>query len=134
MRDELLAKYTGKWVAVHKGRVIAVADEPLSIMEQALAEDGYAYTNKVGDEDKIVIRQRRVSFPYDDSYSPTPLSARRTVLRNFSQTKSKTVTDAIPDRGADVTCLPMNDCQDLDIFSFLFTQASPILFLGRGVR
>lgn len=63
MRDELLAKYTGKWVAVHKGRVIAVADEPLSIMEQALAEDGYAYTNKVGDEDKIVIRQRRVSFP-----------------------------------------------------------------------
>jgi len=47
MRDELLAKYAGKWVAVHKGRVIAVADEPLSIMKQALAEDGYAYTNKV---------------------------------------------------------------------------------------
>ena len=73
MRDELLAKYSGKWVAVHKGRVIAVAEEPLSIMEQALAEDGYAYTNKVGDEDKIVIRQRRVSFPYDDAYSATPL-------------------------------------------------------------
>jgi hypothetical protein len=71
MRHELLAKYPAKWVAVHKGRVIAVADEPLSIMEQALAEEGYAYTNKVGDEDKIVIRQRRVSFPYDDSYSPT---------------------------------------------------------------
>ena len=59
MRDELLAKYSGKWVAVHKGRFVAVADEPLSIMEQALAEDGYAYTNKVGEEDKIVIRQRR---------------------------------------------------------------------------
>jgi len=96
MRDELLAKYTGKWVAVHKGRVIAVADEPLSIMEQALAEDGYAYTNKVGDEDKIVIRQRRVLFPYDDSYSPTPLPRMAAVLRNFSQTKSKTITDAIP--------------------------------------
>ena len=63
MRDELLVKYPGKWVAVHKGRVVSVADEPLSIMEQALAEDGYAYANKVGDEDKIVIRQRRVSFP-----------------------------------------------------------------------
>ena len=61
MRDELLAKYSGKWVAVHKGRVVAVADEPLSIMDQALAEDGYAYSNKVGDEDKIVIRQRRGS-------------------------------------------------------------------------
>jgi hypothetical protein len=70
MRDELLAKYSGKWVAVHKGRVIAVADEPLSIMEQALADDGYAYTNKVGDEDKIVIRQRQVSFRYDDAIYP----------------------------------------------------------------
>ncbi len=62
MPDKLPAKYAGKLVAVHKGRVIAVADEPLSIMEQALAEDGYAYTNKVSDEDKIVIRQRRVSL------------------------------------------------------------------------
>jgi Family of unknown function (DUF5678) len=62
MRDKLLAKYAGKWIAVHKGRVVAVGDEPLAIMDQALA-DGYAYTNKVGDEDKIVIRQRRVSFP-----------------------------------------------------------------------
>jgi hypothetical protein len=60
MRDELLAMYTGKWVAVHKGRVTAVGDDPLSIMEQALAEDGYAYTNKVGEEDKIVVKQRRV--------------------------------------------------------------------------
>jgi hypothetical protein len=63
MRDELLAKYAGKWVAVHKRRVVAVGDEPLAIMDQALAGDGYAYTNKVGEEDKIVIRQRRVSFP-----------------------------------------------------------------------
>ena len=106
MRDELLAKYAGKWVAVHKGRVLAVADEPLSIMEQALAEDGYAYTNKVGGEDKIVIRQRRVSFRYDDSYSPTPLPRVAAVLRNFSQTRSKTVTDAIPDTGADLTVFP----------------------------
>ena len=53
MRDQLLVKYPGKWVAVHKGRVVSVADDPLTIMEQALAEDGYAYTNRVGDEDKI---------------------------------------------------------------------------------
>ena len=89
MRDELLIKYPGKWVAVHKGRVVCVADEPLSIMEQALAEDGYAYTNKVGDEDKIVIRQRRVSFPYDATYSPTPLPRIAAVIDNFQRTKSK---------------------------------------------
>jgi hypothetical protein len=97
MRDELLAKYSSKWVAVHKGRVTAVGDDPLSIMEQALAEDGYAYTNKVGDEDKIVVRQRRVSFPYDDTYSPTPIPRIAAVLHNFPQTKSKRVDDAIPD-------------------------------------
>jgi Family of unknown function (DUF5678) len=64
MRDKLLARYAGKWVAVHKGRVVAVGDEPLAIMDRELADNGYADTNKVGEEDKIVIRQRRVSFPY----------------------------------------------------------------------
>jgi len=59
MREELLAQYAGQWVAVHKGRVVAVGEDPLAIMEPALAEDGYAYTNKVGDEDQIVVRQRR---------------------------------------------------------------------------
>lgn len=118
MRDGLLAQYAGKWVAVHKGRVVAVGDDPLAIMEQALTEDGYAYTNKVGEEDKIVIRQRRMSFSYDDTYAPTPLPRVTAVLHNFPQTRSKTVTDAIPDTGADLSCLPEKDCQDLDLFLF----------------
>ena len=132
MRDELLAKYSGKWVAVHKGRVVAVGDDPLSIMDQALAEDGYAYTNKVGDEDRIVVRLRRVSFPYDDTYSLTPLPRMAAVLYNLPQTKSKTVSDAIPDTGADVTCLPVDDCQDLDLL--LFPYYSGISHPFGGVR
>ena len=88
MRAELLAKYSGKWVAVHKGRVVAVGDDPLSIMEQATAEDGYAYTNKVGDEDKIAIRQRRVSFPYDDTYVEPVTESERLIGREvLNQTK-----------------------------------------------
>jgi len=83
MRGELLGKYPGKWVAVHSGCVVAVSDDPLSIMEQALAEDGYAYTNKVGEEDKIAVRQRRVSFPYDNTYSPMPIPRITAALRNF---------------------------------------------------
>ena len=118
IREELLAKYPGKWVSVHKGRVVAVGDDPLSIMEQALADDGYAYTNKVGEEDKIVIRQRRVSFPYDDTYSPTHIPRITAMLHNLPQSRSKTVADAIPDTGADFTCLPEGDCQDLDLFLF----------------
>ena len=58
MRKELITQYAGQWVAVHKGRVVVVGNDPLSIMEQALAEDGYAYMNKVGEEDKIVVRHQ----------------------------------------------------------------------------
>jgi len=76
LRDQLLAAYPGRWVAVHRGRVVAVGDDPLSTMDQALAQDGYAYVNKVGEEDRIVVRQRRVSFPYDQTYSPTRPSDR----------------------------------------------------------
>jgi len=130
MRDKLLAKYPGKWVAVHKGRVVSVADDPLSIMEQALAEDGYAYTNKVGDEDKIVIRQRRVTFAYDNAYSPTPLPRIEAVIHNFQRTKSKAVVDAIPDTGADVSCLPMADCQDLELFLFPYYRGISHPFAG----
>jgi hypothetical protein len=79
MRDELLAKYAGKWVAVHKGSVVAVGDEPLAIMDQALASDGYAYTNKVGEEDKIVIRQR---IGINSMKCP-----RRRILRDLSRKK-----------------------------------------------
>jgi hypothetical protein len=130
MRDELLNKYSGKWVAVHKGRVVAVGDDPLSIMEKALSEDGYAYSNKVGDEDKIVIRQRRVSFPYDDAYSPTPLPRISAVLYNYPQTRRKIVENAIPDIGADVTCLPVEDCNDLDLFLFPYYTGSSQPFGG----
>lgn len=131
MRHELLIKYSGKWVAVHKGRVVAVGEDPLSIMESALAEDGYAYSNKVGDEDKIVIRQRRVTFPYDDSYSPTPIPRMAAILHNFTQSRSKAVTDAIPDTGADVTCLPMGDCQDLDLLRFPYYAGTSHAIGGR---
>jgi hypothetical protein len=115
MREELLAKYAGKWVAVHHGQVVAVGNDPLSIMEKALAEDGYAYTNKVGEESNIVIRQRRVSFGYDETYAPTAIPRITATVHNFARTKSKTVTDAIPDTGADVSCLPIAECQELDL-------------------
>jgi hypothetical protein len=65
LRDGLLARHRGKWVAVHKGEVVAVGDDPLMIAEQAAAEDGYAYCNLVGQEDAVVIRQRRPFFVHD---------------------------------------------------------------------
>ena len=77
MRDDLLAKYPGKWVAVRKGEIVAVGDDPLGIAEQAAAEDGYAYGNLVGQEDEVTMRQRQVSYAYDRS------SGRIAPLRGF---------------------------------------------------
>jgi hypothetical protein len=82
MRDELLVKYRGKWVAVHKGRVVAVGDDPVSIMDEAIREDGYAYTNKVGEEEKIIVRKRRRKFNYDKNYAPTALPRINTNIAN----------------------------------------------------
>lgn len=130
MREDLLAKYPGKWVAVHRGRVVAVGSDPLSIMEKALAEDGYAYTNKVGEEANIVVRQRRVSFGYDETYAPTALPRITATFHNFARTKSKTVTDAIPDTGADVSCLPVNECQELDLHLFPYYSGVSHAFSG----
>ena len=130
MREELLAKYAGKWVAVHQGHVVAVGDDPLSIMEKALAEDGYAYTNKVGEEDNIVIRQRRRSFGYDETYAPTAMPRITATFHNFARTKSKTVTDAIPDTGADVSCLPINECEELDLLLFPYYSGISHAFGG----
>jgi hypothetical protein len=130
MREGLLAQYAGKWVAVHNGQVVAVGDDPLSIMEKALVEDGYAYTNKVGEEDKIVIRQRRIAFGYDETYSPTAMPRLTATFHNFAQTKSKTVTDAIPDTGADVSCLPANECHDIDLLLFPYYSGTSHPFGG----
>ena len=105
---------------MHNGQVVAAGGDPLSIMEEALAKDGYAYTNKVREEDKIVIRQRRIAFAYDETYSPTAMPRVTATVHNFAQPKSKTVTDAIPDTGADVSCLSVGDCQDLDLLRFPF--------------
>ncbi|MGH7597077.1 MAG: DUF5678 domain-containing protein [bacterium] len=70
MRDELVAKYRGKWVAVHKGRVVAVGDDLISIADEAIQDDGYAYTNKVGDEDKVIVTKRRRKFSSTASIYP----------------------------------------------------------------
>jgi len=118
MRDGLLLKHKGKWIAIHKGKVVAVGDDMISIMDEALTEDGYAYVNKLGEEDKIIIRNRRVKFAYDESYSPTSMPLITATLYNFNQSHSKVCHEVIPDTGADLTCLPIGDCNQIGIFRF----------------
>jgi len=118
MREEILPKLKGKWVAVHKGKVVAVGDDMISIMDKALSGDGYAYANKLGEEDKIIIKNRRIEFAYDRSYAPTPMPLVTATFYNFDQSRSKRCSDAIPDTGADLSCLPLADCHQIDLFRF----------------
>ncbi|MBM3238017.1 hypothetical protein FJZ31_17135 [Candidatus Poribacteria bacterium] len=133
IREELLPKLKGKWVAVHKGNVVAVGDDMISIMDKALSEDGYAYVNKLGEEDKIIIKSRRIEFAYDQSYSPTPIPIVTATFYNFDQSRSKRCSNAIPDTGADLSCLPIVDCHPIDLFRFPYYSGISYAF-GGGTR
>lgn len=122
MRPELLTNYLGKWVAVHKGKIVAVGDDPVSIMDKALREDGYAYTNKVGDEEKIIIRKRRRKFNYDVTYAPNAMPRISVKFSNPIASESQIFDDVIPDTGSDLSSLPNEDCKMLGLLRFLYLQ------------
>jgi len=42
LRKQLLTNYAGKWVAVHHGRVVAIGNDPLSIMPIGVRVDQVA--------------------------------------------------------------------------------------------
>lgn len=130
MRPDLLMKYPGKWVAVHKGQVVAVGDDLISIVGEATREDGYAYTNKVGDEDKIIVRKRRRKFNYDKSYAPTALPRISMKFSNPAFSKNQTWDDIIPDTGSDLSSLPNEDCEKLELFRFPYFQGTSHSFGG----
>lgn len=134
MRDELFKKYKGKWVAVHKGRVVACGDDMIELIQASLKEDGYAYTNKVGDEDKLRFKRRRVSFAYNTDYSPSALPQVRVKFSNYFRTASKVYDDVIPDTGADITCLPFDDCEQIDLYVSPYARGLSERYAQEGVR
>lgn len=73
LRDSLLPRYRGQWVAVHDGQVIAAGDDLLAVTEEAAAHGGHPYIARVGEEDSVVFRVRRAEFGYDNSYRPFAL-------------------------------------------------------------
>ncbi len=117
MHEELLKQHHGKWVAVHQGRVIAVSDDMVEVMH-APTEEGYAYCNFVGLEDKVVVRKRRAEFSYDESYAPIPLPRVSVTLHNLQLGSSATFEDVIPDTGADLSCWPVEDLRRLGLTLF----------------
>ena len=130
MRPDLLMKYPQKWVAVHKGRVVAVGNDPVSIIDEATREDGYAYANKVGDEEKLIVRKRRRKFHYDDNYTPIALPRMSANFSNPAFSKNQTWDDFIPDTGSDFSCLPNKDCETLGLIQFPYLKGASRSFGG----
>ena len=59
LRDSLLPRYHGQWVAIHNGQVVAAGDDLLAVTEAAAAGGGHPYIARVGAEEETVFRVRQ---------------------------------------------------------------------------
>jgi hypothetical protein len=71
MRDALVERYRGKWVAVHRGQVVAEADGVFKILDRVKELGGHPYVACVGEEHRAFVVRR--TFAYDLAYGPFPL-------------------------------------------------------------
>lgn len=62
MRDGLLPRYRGQWVAVQDGQVIAAGTDLLAVTAAAAAVGGHPYIALVGGEEAVVFRVRGVTW------------------------------------------------------------------------
>jgi hypothetical protein len=77
LRDSLLPRYSGQWVAVHHGQVVASGPELLSVLEQAALVGGHPYVALVGGENQTVFRVRRSTPISRTNVIPARASAER---------------------------------------------------------
>jgi predicted aspartyl protease len=117
MRPALLAQYPHQWVAIHNGEVIAAGNNLIEVSDTAAASGGHPFIARVGAEDEVIFRIRRVEFAYDQTYQPFPLPRISITFWNHAETQSRTFADVIPDTGADSCLLPHGDCLAFDLFS-----------------
>ncbi len=69
VRDTLLPKYTGRWVAFADGAVIAAGTSPIAVLEAAQKTGRHPFVVCVGREDEPS-RMRRSSFGLSESKRP----------------------------------------------------------------
>jgi predicted aspartyl protease len=127
-REHLLHQYHGQWVAFVGGEVIASGDDLLNVTDRAGEQDAHAYITRVGQENRLVFAIRRSEFGYDTAYQPFALPQAEVIFSNYQGTGLQFYPDVVPDTGADISALPENDCDVIDLFG------SPrLLSLTRGV-
>jgi len=123
-RDSLIKKYRGRWIAIHQGKVITAGDDIFNVMQQVGKQKCHAYITKVGKEDQLVFKNRRIEFDYDTEYSEFALPQAHVIFSNFSQSASQKFEDVIPDTGSDGTGLPLDDCTAIQLFESPYILAS----------
>ncbi len=115
VRQTLLPRYQGKWVAVKVGQVVAEADGVFDILDSANKMGGHPYIARVGFEDRQFVIRR--SFPYDAGYQPFPLPRVTVRFIGPQDDRAATFDDVIPDTGADLSLLPERDGEAIGLRS-----------------
>lgn len=114
MRDQLLAQYRDQWIGFADGKVVASGSSPVAVLQVAEASGRHPFLVCVGREEEPC-RIRRVSFPYDTSYSGEALPLIAVEFRQASGMSGHVFDQVIPDTGADASVLPWADCQLLKL-------------------
>ncbi len=133
MRDQLLPRYRGQWVAVHDGQLIAADADLIAVTRAAGQVRGHPYIARVGEEDTTVFRLRVATFGYDRSYLPFPLPLITVTFWNDAETRTSTYSDVVADTGADMSALPGQDCAAFDLFDSPYFTAVSSGVIGASV-
>ena len=106
MRDQLLQTHFGKWVAIVDGKVAAVGDSAVEVIQQVLAQKGATvmYVKRVGFEDRV-LKVRSVSVGwYDPDYDP-PIPKITAEVQSPAMPMSQVQAEFVVDTGSDLTLL-----------------------------
>ncbi|MDW8029903.1 MAG: retroviral-like aspartic protease family protein [Armatimonadota bacterium] len=117
MRDELLKTHFGKWVAIVEGKVAAVGDSAVSVIQEVLAKKGATvmYVKRVGFEERVLrIRQVSVGW-YDEDYDP-PIPKVDAEISSPLQLSQTVRTDFVIDTGADLTLVKQDVALQISLY------------------
>lgn len=96
MRDQLLTKYKGQWVAIYQEQIVSAGDDLFKLTEEVYDKGcKYAYINRVGEEETTVFKIRRKEYPYNTAYHPFPLPEALVTFSNLTRTKRKEVMEEL---------------------------------------
>jgi hypothetical protein len=130
MRHALLSHYSDQWVAINNGQIVAAGKDLQAVTETAGAVGGHPFIAFVGGEDQVVFRVRRAEFSYDPSYQPVALPNVKVTFSNFTQSRSQSFDDVVPDIGADLCVPPEVDCNAFDLFNRRISPPCPAVLLA----